>query len=78
MNETGSDKTMDPNWWIVAMLITGTFVITSIFWISYGAYKADEMRQQHTMHVERVHESYTMQRQTYGAVPVEKLIGREN
>jgi hypothetical protein len=62
---------------LVGGIVVVAIMLTSFFWVSYGAHKADQMRSDHALHVERIHESYRMQREMYGSIPVEKLLGRE-
>ena len=68
---------MTPDWFLVTILFSFAVAVTSLFWIMYGAMRADDMRLRHADEIEQVHRSYTMQSRTYGSVPVEKLIGRE-
>ena len=69
---------MNPDWWLVAIIAFGVFFFTSIFWISYGSHKADQLRSDHADHIAQVHEGYAIQRTVYGSVPITKLVGRED
>ena len=65
------------DWVLVGIIVLVAICVTSTFWVLYGAQKADQMRVAHAIHIDRVHEQYRMQREMYGSIPIEKLIGRE-
>jgi hypothetical protein len=66
------------DWVLVAALVGFAVVVTSFLWIGYGAQRFWDLKRRHAREVEEIHKSYTMQVRTYGSVPVEKLIGRED
>jgi len=65
------------DWVLVAGIVVVAMCATSLFWILYGSQKADQMRVDHAVHIDRVHEQYRMQREMYGSIPIEKLLGHE-
>lgn len=71
--------------WLMVMIAFGVFFLTSVFWIAYGTYRADQLRQQHAREVEmlksenlqasRMVAKTEMQARVLGATPVSRLIG---
>lgn len=62
---------------LMAGIAFACICLTSLFWILYGTLIADQMRTTQQERIARLHDEYEMQRRTYGAVPIEKLTGRE-
>jgi len=76
---------MDHDIWVVILTNLGTFIGASVFWIAYGVFKADKMRQDHSYEVEhlkgenRAKQAMIVQQDkaymVMKEVPVSRLIG---
>jgi len=79
---------MHPDWQLVALLVFLTWFLTSVFWVAYGSYRADQMRQQHIAEQDvlrmEISEAAKMvaktefQMRVLGATPVSRLIGNDD
>jgi len=71
--------------WLVILISFGVFFFTSIFWIAYGGFKADQMRQTHQEELELARADNRVlsdmvtkteiQARVLGSTPVSRLIG---
>jgi hypothetical protein len=76
---------MTSDWMLVCIITFFTWFFTSVFWIAYGSYKADQMRQTHiaeqdvlrkeNREMRQMVNQTEMQRRVLGGTKVSKLIG---
>ena len=79
---------MPSDTWLMTIIAFTVFFVTSTFWIVYGAYRADQMRQTHQAELDMVREeNWTLskivkqtevQARVLGSTPVSRLIGNED
>lgn len=66
------------DWLLMALIAAGVATLTSIAWIAYNTQRFHEQARRHAERIEKINHDYAMHRRTYGAVPIEALVGHED